>query len=173
MTTIIITDDMIGCDSSLLIGTRQHACPFPKVFVDANGVWAFAGSPSMAHRAIRAIVEEQEFAEIVGFMESAVGEDSGFEVIRIWEDDEGNRAIRCWTAEDMYGYQPPLPMAMGTGGEMAIGAYFASDKSVVKAMNIAIEHDANSCGPVAVEQTQTLFERHVMAKKKRKDAAKA
>ena len=170
MTTILLTDDMIGWDSQLTFGDQTHPCSFEKVFVDANGVWAFAGSPSNAMRAIKGIVAGEYFTEIPGLMESAVGGENPFEIFRMWEGADGERHVRYWSEENIYGFTPPLPMALGTGSSFVLGAYYGAERNVNIAMKLAVEHDAMSGGEVHVDSTLSMWDKHLLAKKRRKEA---
>lgn len=167
MTTVLITADMIGWDDALQMNGVLHKCPMDKVFVNEHGVWCFAGAPSAALRVIKAIVDGMPLADVPGLMETSHAEDGGFEVVRIWEGSDGKQHIRYWTEHDIFGLTPPLPLTLGSGGNIALGAYYACDKNVVKAMKIAAELDLNSSEPTQTDSTTGLYEQYVRLKKQR------
>lgn len=159
MTTILITREFIGWDSCLTFGSQRHINPEPKVLVNEYGIWAGAGAPDICDKAVQLCCsgEDTDFTEVPGFVEASQRA-GGFELVRVWRDKHGDIAIRYWADDSIYGFMPPLPVALGSGSSFVLGAYYASGRDVPLAMQLAAEHDEGSSGPVTVLSTDAMLD---------------
>jgi len=159
LTTILITPEYIAWESCLTFGGQRHINAEPKVVVNDFGLWAGAGAPDICDKAMRVLCsdEDVDLTEVPGFVEAAQRA-GGFELARVWRDAYGDLAVQWWSDTNLYGFVPPLPLALGSGSSFVLGAYYASGRDVPLAIQLAAEHDEGSSGPVFVKSTNAMLD---------------
>jgi hypothetical protein len=157
VTTILITEEWVAWDSAMRFGAEQHSTPDPKVIVRPDGVWAAAGSSDLADRVVVCLSEGQCITSIPGYFEQMnMGNSGGFEVVRLKWDKAGRLVVRYWSDSTLFGFTPPLPLALGSGSSFVLGAYYGSGGDAVKAVELAAQHDGWSGGMVHSKSTKDL-----------------
>jgi len=160
MTTIMIGENHIGWDSQIDFGTEKFDYGVPKVTVDADGIWARAGGVSLTEHAVKLLKSGACLAETDNFL-SHCEAGGGFEVLRMWRVCTlSTWEVRFWSENTPHGFTPPLPLAMGSGGPLAMGAYLGSDGDVRKTMEIACKMDQATGGKITIASLDVMKDEH-------------